>query len=554
MKLYPRYLKRYKDVAGLCIKYARPGLFSRFHSENGEDEPLSPKAERAARDLPDDLERLGPTFVKIGQLLSSRPDLLPEHHRHMLERLQDRVRPFPYSQVEIIVANELGVPISSAFSSFDPSPVAAASLGQVHRAVLRDGRPVVVKVQRPNIRQQLDEDFQALREVAKLLHAYTLFGHRYQLVDILDEFEGTVVQEIDYRQEAANMITLANNMKEFPRVIIPLPVQRYCTDKVLTMDRIEGIKITELTPLQRTDFDGASLTEEVFRAYLKQVMVDGVFHADPHPGNVFLTPDYKLALLDLGMVGRLTPSMRESLLKLLLAVSEGAGDDAATIAISIGDTGDDFDELNYRHRSGQAVVKLQNSPLETMDIGRTILEISRCAAECRLHLPAELALLGKTLLQLDQVGRSLDPRFNPSEIVRRHASEILSHHIKSGFTEGKFYSGLLEARQFVGALPTRVNRILDSLGKAEVKLKINTTETQMVMEGFQKIANRITAGVIFGALIVGAALLTHVDTPFRLLGYPGLAMICFIIAVFGGMVMVLSILWQDFKGRQRIRK
>lgn len=553
MKLYPHYLKRYKDVAALCLKHARPGVFAHFRSADA-GEPLSPGAERTARELPDDLERLGPTFVKLGQLLSSRPDLLPERQRRLLARLQDRVKPFPFAQVKVIVESELRAPIYNLFSCFEVEPVAAASLGQVHRAALADGRPVVVKVQRPNIRRQLDEDFQVFTEVAKFFHAYTRFGRHYQLLDILNEFETTIAQEIDYRQEAANMVTIANNLKEFPRMLIPLPIEQYSTDKVLTMERIDGVKITKLRASDRVNLDGGALAEEAFRAYLKQVMVDGVFHADPHPGNVFLTRDHKLALLDLGMVGRLTPSMRGSLLKLLLAVSEGAGDHAAAVAISIGDTRDDFDEMTFRHRAGQAVAKFQNSPLETMDLGRTILEVSRSAADSRLHLPAELALLGKTLLQLDEVGRILEPQFNPSETVRRHAGEILSQRLKSGFTEARLYSGLLEARQFAGALPMRINRILDAVGKAELKVKINTPETRIIMEGFQKIANRITAGVIFGALIVGAALLTHVETRFRILGYPGLAMLCFLIAAAGGVVMVMSILWQDFKGRQRIRR
>ncbi len=553
MKLSSHCLKRYKDIVLLCIKYAQPGMFSHFRTD-GDELPLSSAAQREAKQLPDDLERMGPTFVKLGQLLSSRPDLVPEYHRMLLSRLQDRVKPFPYPEVEFIIEAELGARVSDVFSTFEREPLAAASLGQVHRATLRDSRSVVVKVQRPNIRQQLEEDFIALAEVAKFLHRHTQFGQRYQLPKILEEFETTLSQEVDYRQEAANMLTLAHNLREFPQVRVPLPIESCSTSKVLTMERIEGIKITELQPIERVDLDGSPLAEEVFRAYLKQVLVDGVFHADPHPGNVFLTPNRQLALLDLGMVGHLTPSMRESLLKLLLAISEGDGDEAAAIAISISDTQDDFDETEFRHKIGQAVALQLNSTLEKMDIGKTILKVSRCAADTGLHVPTELALLGKTLLQLDEIGRILAPDFDPNNCVRRHASEILNQRMKALFTEGKFFSSLLEVRQFLGALPTRAGRILDSIGKAELKLKVHPAETQLFIESFQKIANRITAGLIFAALIVGAALLMRVDTRFRVFGYPGLAMVCFMGAVAGGLYLVVNTLWQDHKSKRKIRR
>src|SRR5579859_472797 len=251
MKLSGHYLKRYKDLTMLFLRYGQLEMSSKFTREDPAVQ--NGQAEESARELPNELERLGPTFVKLGQLLSSRPDLLPPVYLKALARLQDKVKPFPYEDVEFTVERELGTKISKAFSVFEREPLAAASLGQVHRAALHDGRPVAVKVQRPNIAQQIDEDFAALEEVAKFLNRHTKIGQRYQLLNILDEFEKTLAHELDYRREAANMNLLAKALEKFERIKVPLPVPDYTTRRILTMEYIEGTKITELSPLTSLD-------------------------------------------------------------------------------------------------------------------------------------------------------------------------------------------------------------------------------------------------------------------------------------------------------------
>jgi predicted unusual protein kinase regulating ubiquinone biosynthesis (AarF/ABC1/UbiB family) len=552
MKFSLHYLKRYKDIAFLLAKYSQVSRRTPF----GFDEPATPSTNGStkAQELPNDLERLGPTFVKLGQLLSSRADLVPEAFRKPLSRLQDKVKPFAYQDVEYIVETELGVKISKLFSHFDRSPMAAASLGQVHRAALHDGRSVVVKVQRPNIREQIHEDFAAMEEIAKVLHRHTDFGQRHELLKVLKEFENTIAHELDYRHEASNLLTLSRNLREFRHIRIPRPVEDYTTGKVLTMDFIEGTKITELSPLTYLDLDGAALAEELFRGYLKQVLLDGTFHADPHPGNIFLTPDRCIALIDLGMVGYTTPKMQESLLKLLLAVSEGDSDIAADVAIQISDTANDFDETQFRHKLGQIVAEELSGTLSNMDMGRTLLEVSHAAADTGLYVPIELTLLGKTLLQLDEIGRILAPDFDPNESVRRNASRFLNRRVKGFVTEGKLFSSMLDAKQFVGTLPSRLNKILDAVGNAELNVKLKPVETHFLIESFQKVANRITTGLILASLIVGAALLMRVETSFRIFGYPGLAILCFIAAATGGVWLVFNIMWQDHKSKHQSRR
>ena len=297
--------------------------------------------------------------------------------------------------------------------------------------------------------------------------------------------------------------------------------------------------------------DGAPLAEELFKAYLKQVLVDGLFHADPHPGNVFLTDDGHIALLDLGMVGHTTPGMQENLLKLLLAISEGNSDEAADLVIRISEKTEEFNPTEFRRRIGQLMASRQDQGLQQINVGKSLLEVSKNAADNGLFAPSELTLLGKTLLQLDEVGKILDPAFDPNASIRRNVGELMSQRMGKTATQGSLFSSLLEMKHFVGGLPSRLNNIMDAIANHELEVKIKAVDAKLVMEGFQKIANRITTGIILAALIMGASILMQVQTSFRIFGYPGLAILCFLAAAVGGFWLVFNIFVQDQKGRKK---
>jgi ubiquinone biosynthesis protein len=554
LSLKPHHLKRYKDIAMLLWKYGTGDVAKEFANEAGGDEktvlPAKP-GQPTPEELADDLERMGPTFVKFGQLLSSRADLLPEPYLKALARLQDKVKPFPYAEVEQIVASELGVRISKAFQSFDEQHLAAASLGQVHRAALRDGRPVVVKVQRPEIRKQIAEDFEVLEEIADFFDGHTDIGRRYHFGKILTEFKSSILQELDYQREASNLTTLADNLKEFPHLLVPLPVPDYSSRSVLTMDYVSGTKITALSPIAQLDIDGDVLAEELFKAYLKQVLIDGFFHADPHPGNIFLTDDGRVALLDLGMTGRLSSGMQENLLRLLLAISEGNGDEAVKIVLRISETAEDFKEAEFTKKAAEFVSEQRDKTLDHQDVGKALMNVARTAAETGLYVPTELTLLGKTLLQLEGIGRILSPNFNTNATVRRNVAAIMTTRMRKAASPGHLFGSFLEMKDFVGGLPGRVNRILDAVGNSELEVNVKTPDARHLLNGFEKIANRVTTGIILAALIVGAALMMRINSPFQIFGYPGVAMICFIIALGGSGWLVLGILWKDYKDKRK---
>ena len=555
-----QHLQRYKQIAAFLWKYGRSDLVEQIGLDDAVVEER--KAERAANgqnpagqntadQLAADLEALGPTFVKLGQVLSSRPDLLPAAYIEALTRLHDNVKPFDGAEAQRIVEEDVGVRISKAFLRFDPEPIAAASLGQVHRAALRDGREVAIKVQRPNIATQIADDFELLAQIAALAENHSEWAKRHRVTEIVQELKTSIGHELDYEREAQNLVTMGANLKEFDRLYIPQPIPDYCSRRVLTMEWVSGTKITELSPLARMEMDGAALADQLFQAYLHQVLVDGIFHADPHPGNVFLTQDDHIALLDLGMVGRTTPAMQDHLVKLLIAVSEGKAEQATDIVMRMSQVDRDCDRVLFERKVGEVVAEHHGRSLKDINVGRTLLTVTGIAADQGVYVPTQLTLLAKTLLQLDEIGKALDPEFDPNAAIRRHVSELATRRMRKESTPGSVMASVLEMKDFVSGLPVRLNRIMDAVGNRELEVKVHTMEAGLMMEGLQKVANRITSGLVLASLIIGAALLMRVETSFRVLGYPGLAILCFLAATAGGVWLLVNIFVQDRRSEQK---
>ena len=534
-------LGRYRDIAWFVAKYGRAEFVTR--ALNGADTSSAEPgdAETFARDL----ESLGPTFVKLGQILSTRADLLPPAYLDALARLQDQVEPFSYEDVERIVREELGVRVSHAFVEFDKLPIAAASLGQVHRAVLRGGREVAVKVQRPAIHEQVEQDLSAFHEIAAVIDRIGA-APNMDAARVVDEFKRTLMSELDYREEARNLVTIAHQLRDFEHIVVPLPVDDFTTARVLTMDYVAGTKITAVSRVEWTEVDGIALAEDLFRAYLQQILIDGVFHADPHPGNVFLV-DGRIALIDLGMIGRISSTTQEQLFKLILAIGEGRGDEAAEILISFGERHEDFNESEMRRAIADLIGRFHRVTMREMNVGRVMLEMSRSSSEHGLKMPPELALLGKTLLHLDEVGRVLDPEFDVNASLRRNASSVMRRRMLKSATPANVFSAAMDVREFAERLPGRVNRILDALAANDLRFKVEVIDQGSIIDGLQKVANRIALGLVLAALIVGAAMLMRIPTSLTIFGYPWIAMLLFLAAAAGGFWMAWTILAGDVR-------
>jgi predicted unusual protein kinase regulating ubiquinone biosynthesis (AarF/ABC1/UbiB family) len=544
LTIRPRHLRRYRQIAALLLRHGRGDLVRSTGLDSvleADDVAASDpdQAADAAR-LADDLEAMGPTFVKLGQLLSSRVDLVPPAYVEALSRLQDDVEPFDFEEAEEIIGRELGVRLSKVFPTFERKPMAAASLGQVHRATLRDGREVVVKVQRPGIRETVLEDMEVLGELAELVDAHSEVGRRFGLVELLGEFRRSLIDELDYRREADNLATLRALLEDHERIVVPEPYPDLSTGRVLTMEFVEGRKVTEIGPLGLLELDGAPLADELFAAYLRQVLVDGVFHADPHPGNVLLTPDHRLALIDVGMVARLAPAVRDKLVKLFLALADARPEEVTRAVRSLGRELPGFDAHALQRAVAEVVGRTADATVADLDIGATVLQLTRTAGECGLRMDPELVMLGKTLLNLDQVAATLDPGFEPRAALRRHTTELMRTTMQT--TPAAMLSSLLEAKEFVEALPGRVNRAFDAIGEGHFELRLKAIDEDQFLRGLHKLANVIAAGLVLAAMILASALLARPggDHP---TAENKIAMVVFVVSVVVALGMLVRIVW-----------
>ena len=509
-------------------------------SSSGEKQSVDPTPEELARDL----ESMGPTFIKLGQLLSTRPDFLPVPYLDALARLQDDVDPIEAREIFRVIEQELGKQPEHLFASFDVKPLATASLGQVHRATMHDGRDVVVKIQRPEVTKIIASDIEAMEELAAIAETFE-FSRKYQLKHMVESLKHSLTQELSYENEARNANMLRENLCDFKNIIVPKVIDSLSTDKVITTEYVECEKITEMDSTRLDTATSKRLANELFESFLHQVLVHGAFHADPHPGNVALMEDGRIVLMDHGLVVTVPKDLQNDLIKLLLAISEGNGQIAAEIAESVGLIGDNFNSEKFRADIKRIVAENVNRSVEQMDTGAALMKIQQASGNHDLTLPQEVILLGRSLMHLERVVSALDPEFNPNEAVRDNAMEIMQEHSGQAFTLTKLYQTFLESSEFAQQLPSRANKFAELVSTNGLEFKVNSINEDKLMNGLNKVANRITAGLIIAAMIIGASLMMRMETTFTWFGYPVIAFFFFLLAALAGSVLVWKAIVTD---------
>ncbi len=534
---------RYAALARLAWRHGRSDLLAGagFDDFTFDDETPLGDDEKAAQ-FAGDLESMGPTYIKLGQLLSTRFDLLPVAYTTALARLQDDVAPFSFEKVEEIVESELGAELRHLYAHFEREPMAAASLGQVHRATLRDGREVVVKVQRPEAREVVRGDMDALARIAAMADKRTEVGRRYGFEKLVAQFRRSVSGELDYRREARNLLRFIELTRDHDLIVVPAPVMTHTTGRVLTMDRIEGRKTTDVGPLGLTDVDAGPIVEQLFSCYLKMMLDDGVVHADPHPGNLILTDDGRLALIDLGMVANVPGRLQDKVVRLLLAITDGDGDEASRVLASMGHPLSDYDAAAFREDVSYVVSEAVESGSD-LKAGAVLVELSRLSGMHGLMPPAEMSLIGKALLNLDQTTLHLDPDFSPADALRDNVGDMLTSGLS--ISPAGLMAAAIEAKEFTALLPKRANRILDTLAEGEFHLRVNAIDEERLHTVLQRVANRITLGMVIAATIMGSALMMRVPGGARVLGLPAVALFFFTFAVLAGVAMTTWIVTTD---------
>jgi len=558
--LKTRNLGAYRDLLLLFTRYGRKDFRlslspDEFLEPETDTHIIEPDVRARAVAFANALREMGPTYVKFGQLLSTRPDIVPPEYILALESLQDDLEPFSYADVERTVQEELGVRISKAFESFDSTPLAAASLGQVHRAVLRRGgndadstREVVVKVQRPNVREQVQKDLEVFGEIAEELEKHTDIGRKMSLVGAIEEARRVMYSELNYLHEARNTEILRVNLAAFPEIYVPAVIHDFTSSRVLTTELVKGRKVSKLTPLALIEGNYASLAGVLTRAYLKQICVDGFWHSDPHPGNLFareIDGVPQIVLLDFGMVSRISHELQDEVIKLLLAISGNRGNEVADACVRMCEPQERFDAVKFSREISTIVAAVHGVSAGEVNTGQLLFNVIGVASQNDLKAPSELTMLAKTLLHLDAITRKLDPDYDPQRVIRDYGEQLMSQKLAQKFNPRNFYPALLDLNQFVLDLPHRAREIVDLTAAGRLSFGIKLTQAEEFLAGMHKIANRITVGVVIAALLVSSSLIMRI--------YPRLAILGYLLASVVGFYLVLSTILADRKDREKAK-
>lgn len=452
------------------------------------------------------LEELGPTFVKMGQIASTRPDIIPEEIVRELVKLQDQVPLFPFADARRIMEEELADSLENLFVEFCEVPIAAASIGQVHKAVLLNGEKVAVKIQRPNVKKLIDTDLEILQDLARLAETRIEWARRYQVQEIIAELAKSIRQEIDFETEARNSEKIAKKTKSNPKVVIPKIYWEYTTSKVLTMEFLEGIKLNDEERIHQEGYDTKLLAETVVNAIFRQILIDGFFHGDPHPGNILTLPDGKIAFVDFGIVGRLTPEMKMHIASLVIALINKNTDEVVRGIKSMGLVPDTVNDEQLYADVDVLREKYSDIPFSEISMGAAVNELFTVVFRHRIQLPADLTILGKTLLTMEGVVEKLDPELSIMKIAEPFGRQIMLERLNPKHIADKVKSQLSGYEEIFDELPQTLKDITMIMKKGKMKIELTTPELELFVKKLNRISNRISFSIIllsFSILMVG---------------------------------------------------
>ncbi len=543
-----RHLRRYREIAGVLVSHGlgwsldRLGIGEFVQKKSKGDHVNAPAHMRMA------LEELGPTFVKLGQLLSTRPDLIPKDYYEELTKLQDTAPTFDFGPIREKVEAELAAPLDEIFEHFDTEPFAAASLGQVHGATLLDGTPVIVKVQRPNLEEIVSTDLEILLNRAKFLESHWEKAKTYGVMEVAEEFAFTMREAIDYTREATNTDKIREAVAGHEGVLVPKVYWEYTTKRVLTMERMFGMKITDVPKTPTLSEMSKDISSRFASVMLQQILVDGFFHGDPHPGNVLVSESGEIMLIDCGEVGRLDTNTKSAAVRMLLAFQEQNTRAFADEVISIGVVHDEVDMKRFTNDISKILRSFYSLPARAINVGNLLLRVLDVSADHRVRLPAVFANLGQVLAYVDGICRQLDPEFNFTEAARNYAGKAVASELRWELTLPELYRALVGLRGFLVSLPEQLERIMRKAVEGTMRIEFKHQGLEDVSDSLRHASNRISIAVITGAIIVGSSLIMVAEKGPRsnnLFGLPILGVLGFIIATIFGVVLIISIIRSD---------
>lgn len=453
------------------------------------------------------LERLGPAFVKIGQVLSTRPDLVPDSFIRELSKLQDAVSPMPFSDAEAVVAEEFGMPVDEVFATFDREPLASASIGQVYGATLADGSDVAVKVQRPGIHAKVETDLDIMLTQARFLAEHSEVGTRYNVAAIADEFARAVRDELDYVNEARNTERLGNAFRDDPTVVFPRVHWTHTTPRVLTLERLHGIPMNDPELIDEAGLDRAELARLGITCYLEMIFSYGFYHADPHPGNLFAMPDGRVGFTDFGRVGTLGERSRRQMADLFVAIVDKDDRRAVDVLLEASRSGPDVDPAELQIEISRMIAKYYNQALGDIQMSVLLTEVMDLIRVHGLHLPSEFAVLLSTLAVLEGVGTQLHPEFDFVAVTAPMAREIVAERTEPRNIARTLARSLVTSARVLSDLPDALHRLVTAAGSGDLRMTVRPAGFDPVLARLEALVNRLAFAVVIAAFVLGFAIL-----------------------------------------------
>lgn len=546
-----RHINRYRQIITVLIKYGFGDLVSETNlakyinlgkkfipwKKDKKTESLS-RWERVRKVL----EELGPTFIKLGQIMSNRPDLLPKELIYELEKLQDSVPQFSGKDAQKLVENELGKPIYETFKNFETCPIASASVSQVHRAELIDGEEIVVKVQRPGIEHIIEIDLEIMLHFANLTEKYIKGMDILSPINVIKEFEKSIKKEIDFTIEASNIERFGRNFQDDMTIYVPKVYRDYSTKKILTMEFIDGIKVSNIDAILDTGNDPKIIGSRSADLVLKQVFEHGFFHADPHPGNILVLNNNVICFLDFGMMGICLPKHKEYLSNIIVGVVKKDPKiiTKSLIKFSYIDNIKNIDELEYQ--ISVLIEQYSYKSLKDLNIGDCLRQLIKLILEFKIKTPPDMYLLMKALITVEGVGRKLDPDFNAVEHIEPFAKKILKERMNPIKLTKDIYLSMIEFAFFLRDFPSEIKTIFEQIKHGQLKLKFEHRGLEPMLKTHERISNRIAFAIVLASLIVGSSLIILSGIPPKWNNIPIIGILGFVAGGIMGFWLLISIL------------
>ena len=546
-----RHLNRYRQILAILFKYGFGDLLDRLSIDQyigaGLQAISRKRAERVAKlTRPQRLrmacEELGPTYIKLGQILSTRPDLVPVDILEELSRLQDEVPPFPFEDVKTVIESEFGLPAEKLFDQLDEKPLASASIGQVHEARTKDGEPVAVKFQRPDIQRTIEVDLEIMLHLATLAERHIKEFEIHRPVKIVEEFARTLEKEIDYRNEATNMERIARRFLDIPHIYIPAVFREFTTSRVLTTELIEGIKISKIESIDKAGLDRKVIAERIVGLVLKQAFEHGFFHADPHPGNIFVLADNVICLVDYGMMGLVDRATREAFVDLMDSVVHQQEVKTSQVLMNLTDWDEEPDIRALEREVADFMGRHFYKPLKDMEIGKLLQDLLHLTMRFRLRLPPDIFLMIKALSSVEGVGRALDPDFDLIAHARPFIERVKLERFGPKRISADVYDMMSRLLQFLHQFPKDLMDLTGMIRQQRLSLQLEHKGLDSMLATQDQTSNRMSFAIIIAALIIGSALIVISEIPPLVYGISLIGIIGYLVAAIMGIWLLVAII------------